>query len=52
MSADAALVLALVAGAAGWLGIRGWRILRRRRGGCAGGCGCSARALSGDKPGR
>jgi len=52
MSADVALVSALVAAAAGWLGVRGWRLLRRRREGCAGGCGCSARALSGDKPRR
>ena len=44
MNLDAAIVYLLVGGAAGWLGFRwaaAWR--RRKDGGCAGGCGCSAK---------
>jgi hypothetical protein len=38
---ELALVLALVAGAALYLGVRAWRTFRPRRG-AAGGCGCAS----------
>ena len=44
MSLEAAIVGAVVGAAAGWL-IRRWLAAARRRkqGGCAGDCGCSAK---------
>lgn len=45
MSLDAALTLAIVALAGGWLAARALAGLRRRRrAGCGGGCGCAPSA--------
>ncbi len=50
MSLDAALTLAAVGLAAGWLGRRVRRaFLSRRRGGCGGGCGCGSAARLPDR---